>query len=708
MMKKGITKLIFILVFIISIISFKTEAQVLNDYNPYDYDIPDNGVQVSSDLDLSGAPNDAVITKIKAYFEIKHTYPGDLDIWITFYDNGWHDYYLYHQGDLGSEDDVYETRDNINAWNGFNPNQTYYLVVQDRADQDVGYIDFFEMWVTYQVDNNLQLSVTPADLQTRDWGESVTYTITVYENDYTRLSNAIVGITDNLMNQSAEVGPTNSNGETTYTTTVPTNKPNGNYSVEFIGTKSGYENSPTFTRYVEVKHLSPPQPPTNPYPSNGATNVSIRNLELTWSNGGGEVTYYDIYFGTDPTPDASEYIGAGSEPQFLFGYDLLSSTTYYWRVDAVNPSGTTTGNIWNFTTSSSSSLPSKPINPNPSNGESNVSINTNLSWENGGGATSYKIYFGTDPTPDNSEYIKDHSSNSYDPGELAYSTTYYWRIDAVNSDGETTGDVWHFSTTTAPVSDIIWEDNFNNDNGWTDKVYQGEGTFNPGTYDGENICEFYMSGSPGVFYTFKQLSQSIPAGSILKSRWYYESSGAYSNSENSDGGHLLFINSIPNNQEGISSERIQDMFASVDYPMYQWNIEEFEITQTIPAGAYIAIGGAVWPSYIYNNWDYIKIYSSTTDISTELSLPSNYILYNNYPNPFNPTTKIKYDLPKASEVQLIVYDNLGREVATLVNEQKPAGSFEVEFNASQLSNGVYFYELRAGDFRDVKKLILLK
>ena len=123
---------------------------------------------------------------------------------------------------------------------------------------------------------------------------------------------------------------------------------------------------------------------------------------------------------------------------------------------------------------------------------------------------------------------------------------------------------------------------------------------------------------------------------------------------------------------------------------------------------YIAIGGAVWPSYIYNNWDYIKIYSSTTDISTEFSLPSNYILYNNYPNPFNPTTKIKYQIPQSNLVQIVVYDILGRKVTTLVNEQKPAGNYEVEFNASQFSSGDYFYELRAGDFRDVKKLVLLK
>ncbi|MFH1196950.1 MAG: T9SS type A sorting domain-containing protein [bacterium] len=84
-------------------------------------------------------------------------------------------------------------------------------------------------------------------------------------------------------------------------------------------------------------------------------------------------------------------------------------------------------------------------------------------------------------------------------------------------------------------------------------------------------------------------------------------------------------------------------------------------------------------------------------------------LYQNYPNPFNPTTSIKYQVPRIENVSLKVYDILGNEVATLVNEQKEPGFYEVEFNASNLSSGVYFYLLRVGDnFNSVKKMIVLK
>lgn len=88
--------------------------------------------------------------------------------------------------------------------------------------------------------------------------------------------------------------------------------------------------------------------------------------------------------------------------------------------------------------------------------------------------------------------------------------------------------------------------------------------------------------------------------------------------------------------------------------------------------------------------------------------PNDFYLAQNYPNPFNPTTIIKYDLPASTEASLCIYDILGNEIAILVNEEKPAGTYEVEFNASGLASGIYFYQLQAGEFIDTKKLILLK
>ncbi|MHB9013489.1 MAG: T9SS type A sorting domain-containing protein, partial [Ignavibacteriaceae bacterium] len=80
----------------------------------------------------------------------------------------------------------------------------------------------------------------------------------------------------------------------------------------------------------------------------------------------------------------------------------------------------------------------------------------------------------------------------------------------------------------------------------------------------------------------------------------------------------------------------------------------------------------------------------------------------NYPNPFNPTTILNYSIPKSSFVTIKVYDVIGREVAVLVNEEKPAGDYSIIFNASNLASGIYFYKMQAGRFEKTQKMILLK
>jgi hypothetical protein len=97
-----------------------------------------------------------------------------------------------------------------------------------------------------------------------------------------------------------------------------------------------------------------------------------------------------------------------------------------------------------------------------------------------------------------------------------------------------------------------------------------------------------------------------------------------------------------------------------------------------------------------------------TGVQGTVVIPKDFVLFQNYPNPFNPTTVIHYYLPVASHAVVKVYDVLGREVATLVNEQKSAGSYQVTFDAHLLTSGVYFYSLQAGSFAETKKLILIK
>jgi hypothetical protein len=113
-----------------------------------------------------------------------------------------------------------------------------------------------------------------------------------------------------------------------------------------------------------------------------------------------------------------------------------------------------------------------------------------------------------------------------------------------------------------------------------------------------------------------------------------------------------------------------------------------------------------------NGWSYwLDSYpDSVSNINFEdvIELPVSYKLFQNYPNPFNPATTIKYDIPKESYTIIKLYDILGNEISTLVEEVKPAGSYEIEFNVKVLSSGVYFYRLHAGDFIETKKMVFLR
>ncbi|MEW5798840.1 MAG: T9SS type A sorting domain-containing protein, partial [Bacteroidota bacterium] len=100
-------------------------------------------------------------------------------------------------------------------------------------------------------------------------------------------------------------------------------------------------------------------------------------------------------------------------------------------------------------------------------------------------------------------------------------------------------------------------------------------------------------------------------------------------------------------------------------------------------------------------------YSQSVEV-TIANVPKEFALEQNYPNPFNPSTMINYQLPMTNHVTLKVYDAIGREVATLVNEVKEAGSYTVQFDGTKLSSGIYFARLQSGEKSQVKKLMLMK
>ena len=138
----------------------------------------------------------------------------------------------------------------------------------------------------------------------------------------------------------------------------------------------------------------------------------------------------------------------------------------------------------------------------------------------------------------------------------------------------------------------------------------------------------------------------------------------------------------------------------------------------LPAGNYEVIAdrlgyiGAQQNAAINNsnllnlNFTLIPIFTGIHSISN--IVPEKFSLYQNYPNPFNPVTNIRFDIPKSSFVTIKIYNVLGKESAVLLNESKAAGSYEIDFNASTLTSGVYFYRLENESFTETKKMVILK
>jgi len=172
-------------------------------------------------------------------------------------------------------------------------------------------------------------------------------------------------------------------------------------------------------------------------------------------------------------------------------------------------------------------------------------------------------------------------------------------------------------------------------------------------------------------------------------------------SKDLDEGYYSFVSFI-NNSNGVIVYYYGILYT--DNGGTSWNPQKIGTTNNLYG---VSKAGNRWIA-VGNNGCILRSSFGEVDVKDKNEIPAAFSLQQNYPNPFNPGTKINYSIPKASFVTLRVYDVLGEEVATLVNEEKTPGNYESDFNASKLSTGVYLYKLQAGDFVQVKKMMLMK
>jgi len=193
---------------------------------------------------------------------------------------------------------------------------------------------------------------------------------------------------------------------------------------------------------------NPPNEPSNPDPANGETDVDI-DADLFWtcSDPDGDSLSYDVYFSSVNPPNQVSW----NQSATTYNPGTLDmGTTYYWKIVAWDIyDASTSGPVWSFTTIGNDP-PNTPSNPDPSDGETGVDINADLSWtcsDPNGDDLSYKIYFGTVTPPPLK--AQDYEDTTWDPGTMQLETTYYWKIIAEDVHGaETEGPIWDFTTGT--------------------------------------------------------------------------------------------------------------------------------------------------------------------------------------------------------------------------------------------------------------------
>ena len=283
-------------------------------------------------------------------------------------------------------------------------------------------------------------------------------------------------------------------------------------------------------------------------------------------------------------------------------------------------------------------------------------------------------------------------------------------------------DVWH------------WKSHRGNPMGFADDKYfdnviggdggrhgdSGTSTYSDNDDDGSGNPTFMATNDPGANVTFlvnDAAAQTVfdPFGTVIPAHTVDVAvpfdMGASFNSSDVIPGYVL---RIPNGDRAdvMSAGKWDNGFWTVEFKRKNPGSDN---DFSVPSGGTVDFVHEIFDNVGHDHWMdgwdatvYTLDFSGITDVEDAGQLPQNYALDQNYPNPFNPATTITYAVPQNSFISLRVFDILGNEVQTLVNETKSAGTYTVSFDAASVPSGIYFYTLEAGNFITTKKMVLIK
>mgnify|MGYP001259493346 CR=1 FL=1 len=460
----------------------------------------------------------------------------------------------------------------------------------------------------------------------------------------------------------------------------------------------------------------PIDPPTNPTPANGATNVSINPGNASWTNGAG-ATQLEILFG--PVGNLQTVYTGGLITQLPIPGPLNYSTTYGWRVIGKNDTCQTVGPTWTFTTMADPLLVPEialcyPLNVDYWTGSTNGTAKTEVSLVKG--VSTEDGWFMFDVT------------NVITSGTIIDSIKFHGFVNQTNWPYWSATPLPGLNPLTATAAELKDAIQANSASG-TAYIYSNEAsTFTTGqktyTMGTNSHTPFLNSLSQGWFAMGMDSRDNSATYFINWDGWnqtnkpYLEvfyryvipvELTSFTASASVSSVTLKWSTATETNNHGFEVQRSSgEEFHTITFVQGQGTATEIRnysyIDKDLKAGHY---------SYRLKQVDYNGNFEYSNVVEAEVIAPSVFALEQNYPNPFNPSTTINFSLAVDSKISLKIFNVLGQEVASLLNGQMSAGSQKVSFDASSLNSGVYFYRLEADGidgqkFSSTKKMILTK
>ncbi len=470
-----------------------------------------------------------------------------------------------------------------------------------------------------------------------------------------------------------------------------------------------------FLDLVKVTSGSGPVGPgaaTNPNPLNGATGISINLAQASWTNPSGAVTN-SFYFGTSPGSLALLQSGTLATSYTIPPATLMYNTTYYWRVDEIDGTGTTTGPVWSFVTELDPNIVAL-FSDDFSGGASLWTITNN------GGNVDWQVAPITRP-----------GTTQYTLPATAGGNVLTADIDQFGVSGQT---LLSTAQVTAPINAAMYQTvELEFDNDFRMLVASDESYVEVST-DGTTWTSVWTKIGVSVRNTHEVVNIS---SQVALSNFYLRFRSVQ------PGWHWWWVvdNVVVKGSNPIPVE-LTSFIASANgndvtlnwSTATETNNKGFEVQRKVAGGEFnsIAFIQGKGTTTQTQNYSYSDIgltpgaysfrlkqvdFDGTTEYSevveVEISAPAAFELAQNYPNPFNPSTAINFSLAVDSKVSLKVFNILGQEVTTLLSKIMNAGSHKVNFDASSLNSGVYLYKIEAQgidgtNFSSIKKMVLTK